>query len=269
MPLNGILRLLLALLLPSTFLTISCVVGAGLFLIGRWTRQIRRVGAMLLSIAVIGFSAVLLLPVDLWLLRPLEDRFPPPSPAHIDGVVVLGGAISTEVSADRGVPSLNRDADRLTAFAVLARTYPEARLVFAGGPPMPPGQGRLSEAEASGRLFEQLGVLPSRVLYDDRSQSTWGNALNSLTLANPKPGETWVLITSASHMPRAIGAFHRAGWPQILPWPVAYRTTKAGWRAPLQPIGTKLAAIDLAAHEWAGLVGYWLRDRTDQLFPGP
>jgi len=93
--------------------------------------------------------------------------------------------------------------------------------------------------------------------------------VNSLALAKPRQGETWVLITSASHVPRAVAAFRGAGWPRVLPWPVAYRTTQAGWQSPLQPIGTKLAAIDLAAHEWAGLMGYRLEGRTDRLFPGP
>jgi uncharacterized SAM-binding protein YcdF (DUF218 family) len=238
-------------------------------MLGRRTPNIRRAGAILLGIGVIGFAAVLLLPVDFWLLRPLEDRFQPQLPSHVDGVVVLGGAISEEVSADRGMPLLNRDADRLTAFVTFAQRFPEARLVFAGGPPVSPTNGQFSEAEASRLLLRQLGVSPGRVLYDDKSQTTWGNALNSLALAAPKTGETWVLITSASHMPRAVGAFHAAGWPPLLPWSVAYRTTKAGWPPTLRPMGAKLAAIDLAAHEWAGLVGYWLQGRTNQLFPGP
>ena len=54
----------------------------------------------------------------------------------------------------------------------------------------------------------------------------------------------------------------------MLPWPVAYRTTKAGWPAPLQPVGTRLTAVDLAAHEWVGLAAYRLQGRTDRPFPG-
>jgi uncharacterized SAM-binding protein YcdF (DUF218 family) len=266
--LNGALKTLLALLLPSTFLAVSCVVGVGLIVIGWRMQPVRRVGAVVLGIGVTGLALVVMLPVDLWLLRPLENRFPPPAPMQVDGVVVLGGAISAALSADRAMPTLNRDADRLTAFAMLARTYPTARLVFAGGPPTSV-QGGLAEAEASERLLDQLGVPSSRILVDDQSRTTWENAVNALALAKPRPGETWLLVTSASHMPRAIGAFRGAGWPQILPWPVAYRTTKSGWPAPLQPVGTRLAGVDLAAHEWAGLAEYYLQGRTDRLLPGP
>ena len=55
----------------------------------------------------------------------------------------------------------------------------------------------------------------------------------------------------------------------MLPWPVAYRTIKAGWPAPLQPVETRLTAVDLAAHEWVGLAAYRLQGRTDRLLAGP
>ena len=263
---SAVLGMVLALLLPSTFLAACCTLGAMLILAGQRTR---RIGSVLLGIGTAGLAAVFLLPVDSWLLRPLENRFPAVhAPEHVDGVVVLGGAVSASISADRELPTLNRDADRLIAFAILAHHYPNARLVFAGGPPSPTSD-RLTEAEASRALLDQLGVQPGRVLVDDQSRTTWENAVNALALAHPQPGETWLLITSASHMPRALGAFRGAGWPTVLPWPVAYRTIRQGWPAPLQPVGTRLSAVDLAAHEWTGLAAYRLQGRTDQLLPAP
>ncbi len=162
---TNVQRLLLALLLPSTCLTAVTILGTVLLAIGRRSRWLRRTGVAILAIGVAGFASVLLLPVDTWLLRPLEDRFPPVALSHIDGVVVLGGAVSETVSAERGTPSLNRDADRLVAFAALARAWPDARLVFAGGPAVPAAGGSLTEAEASRAILEQLGLAPGRVLY--------------------------------------------------------------------------------------------------------
>lgn len=266
---GSIFELPLVLLLPSTFLTMLGSAGATLLVLGPRRRHVRRLGAALLGVGAGGVAALLLLPVDLWLLRPLESQFPPAqAPPHVDGVIVIGDAVSEAINADGAAPTLNRNADRLTALAILARSYPQARVVFAGSPAVS-APGALTELEASPVLLERLGVARGRVLYDDQSSTTWENAVNALALGQPKPGETWVLVTSASHMPRAMGAFRGAGWPTVLPWPVAHRTIKAGWPALLQPAGTRLMMVNLAAYEWVGLAAYRLQGRTDRLLPGP
>lgn len=261
-----VLKLVLDLLVPSTFAVLIAVAGGVLLLLGR---RGCRLGTVLLGAGVAVLALALLLPLDVWLLGPLEDRFPPSSPpAHVDGVVVLGGGLTAALSADRRMPTLNRDADRLVAFAELARRYPGAKLVFAGGPG-PRFAGDVTEAAASETLLAALGLDTRRILVDDQSHTTWENAVNALALARPRAGETWLLVTSASHMPRAMGAFHRAGWPAMVAWPVAYRTLRSGAPAILQPMSAKLAAIDLAAHEWTGLLAYRMEGRSDQLFPSP
>jgi len=83
----------------------------------------------------------------------------------------------------------------------------------------------------------------------------------------PKPGETWVLLTSASHMPRAVGAFRAAGWA-VLPWPVGYRSRDRVWGFETS-LGTRLSVLDTAGHEWEGLLAYWLRGHSSALFPAP
>jgi uncharacterized SAM-binding protein YcdF (DUF218 family) len=78
----------------------------------------------------------------------------------------------------------------------------------------------------------------------------------------------WLLVTSASHMPRAVGLFRKAGWP-VVPWPVAYKTGHSPKVQLTREFGDKFMHFDWAAHEWVGLVSYWLMGRTDALFPGP
>ena len=68
-------------------------------------------------------------------------------------------------------------------------------------------------------------------------------------------------------MPRAVGVFRRAGW-DVLPWPTGPRA-RSGWLPLSRPFGAKMAALDAAAHEWTGLVGYRLTGRTDALMPSP
>ncbi len=228
----------------------------------------RVVGRVLLVLGVGGLAACLLLPVDNWAIRPLEDRFPPvmTPPAHVDGIVVLGGSIDDLTSLDRGMPTLNEAANRLTTFVALARQYPQAKLVFTGGSGAIE-QGLATEAQFARILFDQLGLPSDRVVFEDASRTTWENAIDTRAIVQPKPGEIWVLLTSASHMPRAVGAFRQAGWT-VLPWPVGYRSRDRVSRFETS-LGVRLSVLDLAGHEWEGLLGYWLVGHSSALFPAP
>ena len=222
---------------------------------------------VLVVLGVGALAACLVLPVGNWAVRPLEDRFPAVviPPASVDGIVVLGGAIDDLTSRDRGTPTLTSAANRLTTFVILARRYPTARLVFTGGS----GdivQGVSNEAEYARTLLGDLGLPPERVTFETTSRTTEENALNTAALMHPQPGERWVLLTSAAHMPRAVGAFRRAGWT-VLPWPVGYQS-RDRISAYAQPLGPKLALLDWAAHEWIGLVVYYLRGESTALLPG-
>jgi uncharacterized SAM-binding protein YcdF (DUF218 family) len=224
---------------------------------------------LLLGVGAAALGICLLLPVATWAIRPLEDRFPAVTdpPAQVDGIIVLGGAIDDLTSQDRGTPILGSAANRLTSFVILAHRYPQARLVFTGGS----GdivQGVAAEAPYARVLLADLGLPPDRVLFEGASRTTWENAVEVSRLVQPKPGETWVLLTSAAHMPRAVGVFRKAGW-QVLPWPVGYRSgdQRDGWLAP--SLGEKLAVLDNAVHEWEGLAVYWLQGHTSALFPAP
>ncbi len=70
-------------------------------------------------------------------------------------------------------------------------------------------------------------------------------------------------------MPRAIGAFRRAGFA-VEAYPVDYRTTGPTdlW-IPFDSMATGLRRTDTAAHEWVGLLAYWLTGRSSELFPAP
>ena len=69
-------------------------------------------------------------------------------------------------------------------------------------------------------------------------------------------------------MPRAVACFRKAGF-SIVAYPVDYRTE--GWADVLRPVrkaSDGLAALDLAAHEWTGLISYRLFGLTDEFLPG-
>jgi uncharacterized SAM-binding protein YcdF (DUF218 family) len=241
---------------PSALILFMLALGTALL----FTRRFRA-GRIAVAAALGLMLAITFLPLDSWALRPLENRFPRVTiaPAHVDGVIVLGGLADPDAN---GTAGLNEAAERLTTFAQLARLYPEARLVFTGTSPY--GPGRVSEADAVKGLMGDLGIDPARITLERKSWDTFENAKFSKMLVDPKPGKTWILVTSASHMPRAVGVFRKVGW-SVLPWPTAY---KSGSRYTVN-LAMHLMHCDLAFHEWVGLVEYRLLVRTDTLFPVP
>ncbi|HEX3496020.1 MAG TPA: YdcF family protein [Methylocella sp.] len=248
--------------------SLAIVVGV-LGLLLEFTR-FARAGRVLMAGAIIALAAGLLTPLGALLLRPLEDRFPPlpagiPAPA---GIIVLGGAVDTEKSEARGQVFLTADAARMTAGIELARRYPSARLVFSGGSAGLLLEGR-AEAIGARKLWLSLGVPDERMTFEEKSRNTWENALFTRELVKPKPGETWLLVTSAWHMPRSVGIFKHLGF-EVIPYPVAYRTfgdARDFW-LPASTID-KVLMLDNAVREWAGLLAYRLAGKTNALFPAP
>jgi uncharacterized SAM-binding protein YcdF (DUF218 family) len=252
-----------ALAQPAALLLGGLLAGTGL-LFTRW----RTAGRTVLGVTAAAALALTVTPLGPWLLRPLEDRFPRPErlPARVDGIIVLGGAADAWVSQARGQPNVKASADRLIAGAMLARRYPAAKVLFTGGSARIGGGP--DEAAPSRAILEALGVAPERLLVEDRSRNTWENARLSFPLADPAADETWLLVTSASHMPRAVGIFRRVGW-RVIAYPVDYETTGDPSPPPPYSLRGGLELASIAMQEWYGLLAYRLLGRTDRLFPGP
>lgn len=248
---------------PGTLaLILACIGLAALWRGRRWGRWPLLAG--------LGFFVmVLATPVSQWILIPLEERFPRPAtpPAEVAGIIVLGGAVDQNLTEARGIPALNGAAERMTEGVILARRYPNARIVFTGGQ----GSlvhGGLTEASVAQKLWSAMGLPDSRVIYENEARNTHDNAVMSFALAQPKPGETWLLVTSASHMPRSVGVFRAAGWP-VVPWPVNYRTGRSVAALYDAPFPERIGQFETGLREWVGLVAYWLMGRTETVFPGP
>lgn len=253
------MRLLWEVFQPSNSLFLLFALGFALRLVGR-----RRIAGWLMSISFAIFAAIMVLPVSNYLMVRLETRFPAPAlPAHIDGIISLGGALDSRTTDRRRQPQINKHAERLTEAMTLSRRYPEATLLLSGGHYDP--DDRLPEADIARDLLVALGHPPDRMLLEDKSRTTWENGVLGREVARPKPGQTWVLVTSAFHMPRAIGVFRKLGW-QVIPYPVDY-VTDGVTNGSFVSVGHRLAQFDFVVREWMALLAYHLKGRTSALFP--
>jgi uncharacterized SAM-binding protein YcdF (DUF218 family) len=252
------------LLLPSNLLIALGLTGVVL-MATRYSRAGKRLAVTsLVLMALLAFA-----PLGPFLGRALETRFPPwdPSRGAPDGIIVLGGAISPELSRQYGDIVLNSDAGRVTIIPKLARDYPNARIVYSGGDATLRADG-LPEGNFLYPLLDRFGVPRERVALELRSRNTEENAVYTKELVKPKAGERWLLVTSAQHMPRAIGCFRQAGFP-VEAYPVSWHTRQRVNLWPGVVFGGGLGRLDFVTHEWIGLFVYWLTGRTSELLPGP
>ena len=162
------------------------------------------------------------------------------------GIILLGGSVEAEKSLSRGMLIANEAAERVLGTIALAHLYPQARILISSGS----GsllQKRPAEAPMIANYFKTIGIDPARVMIEDRSRTTFENAVFSRALANPKPGERWLLVTSAWHMPRSVGVFRKAGF-DVTAYPVDYRTGGT-WSATRRssPPSRKACAVSMLA----------------------
>lgn len=252
-------------LLPTNLLLELGLLGAVL-LATRWPKW----GARLVVVTIVLLVICAFSPLGSYLLYPLESRFPQwdQTGGAPDGIVVLGGPIDADISTIYNTPITRAAADRIIAAAELARRYPNARVLFTGG-----SANLISNDAKEGDFAQQilvsLGVPKERLIIERLSRNTYENAIFSKQTVAPKPGERWLLVTSAYHMPRSVGLFRKAGF-SVEPYPVDWRVGRWNALFSFESVAlVGLARTDSAVREWLGLVAYWLRGRTDQLLPGP
>ena len=243
-------KLVGALISPESWL----VLGMGLGLLALLRGHLRS-ARIVLGITLGATLLLAIFPLGELLIRPLESRYAAnPVLEGVDGIVVLGGAADRLKSDLWGQPQLLEAADRYTAAVELARRFPKARVVFTGGGSrlgVLAGKN-MAESAVAQAFFLGQGLDAGRLQLEGSSRNTNENAIYSLAVAQPRAGQTWVLVTSAFHMDRALREFAGAGWPELVPYPVDYRSGNfvdgIGW-----DLAENLLLLNIAVKEYVGL----------------
>lgn len=248
-------RLSAILFTPGNLLLWALLVGVAL----TFTRHVFAARVILVFTAIAALL-VAALPLQAWLARPLEDRYPRgPMPPLVSGILVLSPGPNTTIFAARGVPATERSG-RFLAAADLLRRYPAAKLVYSGGI-APLVGGAEAETIVARNLFAQMGIPASRIIWEESARNTWENFTRSRALVTPRPGEIWIVVTSAINMPRAMEIAARLCW-SVLPWPSDYVSTGKSENLGVIDFAGRLSELDTVAHEWLGLAAYRLTGRA-------
>jgi len=219
-----------------------------------------------LSIALIITLAIGVFPLGNLVLNPLERSYPAnPTIAYPAGIIVLGGAEDVAPDYAGSMAQVNHSGDRLIATMQLARQFPNAVVLYSGGKVAitPYAQGTY---EVGPDILRQLGLAENRLIVEGRSRTTAENAVLSLTMAPQDASGLWILVTSASHMPRALGSFCAAGWRNLIPFPTDYRGG-AIWDQIDWDLARNLDELNIGVKEWIGLLAYRITGRTKAFFP--
>ncbi len=229
-------------------------------------RQTRK-GLALLTLLTLSLLLLSVFPIGSWLLYPLESRFQsnPSLPDQVDGIIVLGGSVLPQGSQDWNQLQTNFAHERLSSFIQLAKRYPDARLLFTGGNASL-NRKRPSEANWVKPYLIQSGITEDRLILENKARNTAENVTLSKKLLDPQPGQQWILITTAFHMPRSVGIFCQQGWP-VMAYPVDYQTVPSEMYRMHFNLLEHARNLALAAREWAGLLAYYLTAKTGQLLP--
>jgi uncharacterized SAM-binding protein YcdF (DUF218 family) len=233
-----------------------------LALVALWRGRTRAAGWSL-GLLFSATLALTLLPLGDLILEPLEARHPAaPDLARVDGIIVLGGAETMGAHRLWGGPQLNEAGERLIEAAMLANRFPAARLVFTGGSATVGRTEDTTDPSVMVRdLWLALGIAPDRIVLEQASRNTAENARLTRDLVTPQPGEVWVLVTSAFHMPRAHDSFLRAGWQGIVAWPVDFRSGDLAGLRGIWRLDRNLLGLNLALKEYLGMLAYRVAGR--------
>ncbi len=214
-----------------------------------------------LYIFIVGCS-----PIGKYLLYSLEKNY---HNSHhysgtVDGILILGGATSPLLSREYELISLGESAERLYEAIILMKKNKNAKVIFSGGSGII-NRPDLGHSQVAKSFYKKIGIEIDQIIFEDQSRNTYENIIYSKKIANPKINENWLLITSASHMKRALLIADKHNW-KLIPYAVDFKNIKNFKFIPNLKLLKNLNTFQQGSHEWLGLISYYLMGRTNKVF---
>ncbi|MCX5791633.1 MAG: YdcF family protein [Elusimicrobia bacterium] len=188
------------------------------------------------------------------LLRPLEYKYSAPAAPAGDVIVVLGGGAydSYEVysAGERLQPG---SLERVSAAALLQKRT-KLPVIVSGGAVF----SNIAEADADGAYLEELGVPAKAIIKETQARDTYENAGFTRRICEERGYKKIILLTSASHMPRAVYLYKKIGFTDIVPFPVTRTAAKGAKRSFRDYLPGTFYSAARALNEYLGLLFYRL-----------
>jgi len=218
-----------------------------------------------LILSLIYFCIIAVFPTGYYFLNKLESSFQSKKilESNIDGLLILGGPSSSNLSSVHQQVSFNEAGERLTESVKVIKNFKPKKIIFSGGSPSQTFDS--SHAYVAEKFFSEMGIETDNIIFEFKSRNTYENILFSMEIAQPKKEENWLIITSSFHMKRAIYIAEKLDW-KFIPYPVDFRTGLLPYTKPSITFLRNINAFDLASHEIIGLISYYFLGRTDKIF---
>lgn len=227
------------------------------------TREVSRRRLISLVIVAAGLYLYCTPAVAYLLLGSLEWKYPPTRsrPDNIEAIVILSGGVYAPDEV-RPEPVLGeRTIYRCLRGGEIFDPENPCPIILAGGMVNANREGPSLARSMKELMHGRLGIDEKHLILEDKSRSTYENAVNSCDWLKKNNLNRVVLVTDATHLYRSELCFRKQG-VDVIPVGCAYRATKFRWDLNMflpSPAGAE--ANRSAFHEYLGIVWYWLKGR--------
>lgn len=190
------------------------------------------------------------------LIKPIEYKYPfqlhPETHPEASHILVLGGGYLTNASIAASSMLSSGSLGRLTEGIRIKKINPDCQLIFSGGNTF---DSSATEADIYAAAYIQL-TGDSNFIKNKPAFNTKQESKNIAALLGAKP---FFLVTSASHMPRAMLIFKKAGCNPI-PCPCDYNLVQKDKILFAAPNSGSLHRSEIAILESIGLLWFWITE---------
>ena len=193
-----------------------------------------------LWIALFFVLTIAFTPLTGFMLRPLSVQ---EEIKDADLLVVLGGGVN------RGRFLTLSSSHRMVRGIQLYFEGRARKILFSGGIA---GRGTVTQASVLNQEARRLGVPPDDILLEKKSKNTHDQAVEVKKIAEPLQVKSILLVTSFSHMKRALMAFEHAGFK-------VYPAFADPYEKYADESLDRLGLFPKLLHEYGGIVYYKVR----------